>query len=72
MQERDHSYQKWKKGLSRTRSGLFARLFGGAERVDEEFFETLEEAMILADMGMDTTEKLLCALRDDCKEKRNY
>lgn len=70
MDEKSNSYQKWKHGLSRTRSGLFARLFGGTERVDEAFFEALEEAMILADMGMETTEKLLCLLRDACKAER--
>ena len=70
MNEKTNAYQKWKHGLSRTRSGLFARLFGGAARVDEAFFEELEEAMILADMGMDTTETLLCRLRDVCKQEK--
>ena len=70
MEKNEKTYQKWKRGLGRTRSGLFKRLFGSGERVDEAFFETLEEAMILADMGMDTTERLLCMLRDDCKAEK--
>lgn len=65
-----NTFQKWRKGLTRTRSGLFAKLFHTGARVDEAFFEELEEAMILADMGMETTEKLLCALRDACKEEK--
>ena len=70
MPDKGNVYQKWKRGLGRTRAGLFAHLFGGAARVDEAFFEELEEAMILADMGMDTTESLLCALRDECKAEK--
>ncbi len=70
MNEKTNAYQKWKHGLSRTHSGLFARLFGSAARVDEAFFEELEEAMILADMGMETTETLLCQLRDVCKQEK--
>lgn len=70
MENREKTYQKWKHGLSRTRTGLFARLFGSGARVDEGFFEELEEAMVLADMGMDTTERLLCELRDACKAEK--
>lgn len=70
MDEKVNSYQKWKHGLSRTRSGLFGKLFGAAARVDEAFFEELEEAMLLADMGMETTETLLCRLRDACREEK--
>ncbi len=70
MDEKANSYQKWKQGLSRTRSGLFGRLFGAAARVDEAFFEALEEAMILADIGMETTETLLCRLRNACSVEK--
>ena len=68
--DQSNTYQKWRKGLTKTRSGLLSRLFHKGARVDEAFFEELEEAMILSDMGMDTTEKLLCALRDRCKEEK--
>ena len=62
--------EQWRKGLKRTRTGLIARLFSSGASVDEAFFEELEEAMILADMGMETTEKLLCTLRDRCKAEK--
>ncbi|MEG1524045.1 MAG: signal recognition particle-docking protein FtsY [Clostridia bacterium] len=70
MNDSNNTFQKWRKGLGRTRSGLFAKLFHTGARVDEAFFEELEEAMILADMGIETTENLLCALRDRCKEEK--
>ena len=64
------TYQKWRKGLSRTRSGLLGKLFHREGRVDEDFFEELEEAMILSDMGMESTESLLCRLRDRCRAEK--
>ncbi len=70
MKDPKQTYQQWKKGLSRTRSGLFAKLFGGGARVDEAFFEELEEALILADAGMETTERLLCELRDAVRAEK--
>ncbi len=70
MKDSKQTYQQWKKGLSRTRSGLFAKLFGGGARVDEAFFEELEEALILADAGMETTERLLCELRDAVRAEK--
>ncbi len=61
-------FEKLRAGLGRTREGVFSGLFRADERVNEAFFEELEEGMILADMGMDTAEKLLDALRGLVKE----
>ena len=48
--------------------GLFNKIkklsiFSGLFSVDEEFFEELEEALILSDMGMDTTMEAVEELR---------
>ena len=45
-------FEKLRAGLGRTRESVFAGLFHADERVNEAFFEELEEGMILADMGM--------------------
>ena len=63
-------FEKLRAGLGRTRESVFAGLFHADERVNEAFFEELEEGMILADMGMETAEKLLEALRAAVKEAR--
>jgi len=63
-------FSKLKQGLSRTRGGLLKEAFGGSERVDNAFFDTLEEGMILADMGLETTQTLLHELRGRCKEEK--
>ena len=70
MEKKQSIFEKLKAGLQKTRGNVFAALFSSEERVDEEFFEELEEGMILADMGMDTTEKLLGKLRTDVKERK--
>ena len=67
MEQKKSFFEKLRSGLSKTRSTVFSGLFGDAERVNEAFFEELEEGMILADMGMETAEMLLERLRDVVK-----
>jgi fused signal recognition particle receptor len=53
-------------GLEKSRSNVFQKLskvFTGRRRVDEELMDDLEEALITADVGMDTTMKILDRLR---------
>ena len=61
MEQKKSWFSRLKEGLGKTNS-WFAGLFGG-DRINEEFYEELEEAMILADMGMETAEKLLEELK---------
>ena len=60
-------FAKFLHGLSRTRGGLLSQVFARGGRVDGAFFDGLEEALILADVGVGVTEKLLCELRARCK-----
>jgi fused signal recognition particle receptor len=56
--------------LGRTRSafsGAFGRMRG--RRVDDETWDELEEALLLADVGMNTTTQLLDAVRNQAKEQ---
>ena len=55
--------------------GLFDKIkklniFSGFFSVDEDFFEELEENLILSDMGMDTTMEAVEELRDRVKERK--
>ena len=55
--------------------GLFDKIkklniFSGFFAVDEDFFEELEENLILSDMGMDTTMEAVEELRDRVKERK--
>ena len=59
-------FDKIKKGLAKTRAAfgnMLEDVFANAENIDEDFYEELEETLILADMGMDTVNKLMEELR---------
>mgnify|MGYP003331076682 CR=1 FL=1 len=50
--------QQLKKGLEKTREGFFSRItkaIAGKSQVDDEVLDQLEEALITADVGVDTT-----------------
>ena len=66
-------FEKLKSGLRRTKNALFGtveQILRAFVRIDEDLFEELEEALIMADVGVETTEYILDALRDTLKEKR--
>jgi fused signal recognition particle receptor len=58
-------YQRMRQGLAKTRSSLVGRmddLLGSHGRLDGEFLEEMEELLITADFGMQTTQDLVQAL----------
>ncbi len=66
-------FHKLKQGLVKTKNAIFGKidaLFKHFAKVDEELFEELEELLIEADIGVDTTEELLDNLREQVKEDR--
>lgn len=65
-------FEKLKNGLVKTKNAVFGKIdamFKRFARVDEDLFEELEELLISADIGVETTEKLLDSLRDQVKEQ---
>ena len=59
-------FDKIKQGLTKTRaafSDTLEDLFSNADAIDDDFFDELEETLILADLGMDTVNKLMKELR---------
>ena len=64
-------FDKIKQGLSKTRDALsntLGSVFTGSE-LDEDFYEELEESLILADLGVDTSVKAAELLRKKVKEE---
>lgn len=58
-------------GLTKTRNSLnesFNNLFSGFSSVDDDFYDELEETLIMADLGLDTTEKIIDNLKDIVKK----
>ena len=59
-------FDKIKAGLAKTRaafSNTLEEVFSNADAIDDDFLEELEETLILADLGMDTVNKLMAELR---------
>ena len=65
-------FSKLKRGLSRTKENLgsgFVSLFRG-KTIDEELFEELETQLLLADVGVDTTNKIIKHLTETADRKQ--
>ena len=65
-------FDKIKSGLTKTRNALESTLgnvFSGFSEIDEDFYEELEECLILADLGVDTAVKATNLLRKAIREK---
>lgn len=70
---RESVTQKFVNGLSKTRSSFqsaVSQLFRVSKRIDEEFYEELEEILISADVGVSTTMYLVEQLREEVKERK--
>ena len=64
-ESKENIFNKWKQGLARTRTSTFGRisqLLGVAE-IDEETWDDLEAMFIQSDMGVETTEEVIEALK---------
>ena len=62
-------FDKIKQGLAKTASNI-SQVFTGFSEIDDDFYDELEESLILADLGMDTTMEAMDSLRAKVKENR--
>ena len=66
-------FERFKLGLSKTRQnigGKIDNLIKSTRKLDEEFFEELEEILIQADVGMDTSLALVEKIRSMVKKQK--
>ena len=71
--EKKGFFSRLKAGLDKTRKNIFGNvdtILGSFTKIDEELFEELEEAVILADMGVETTMHIVERLRQRVKKER--
>ena len=65
-------FSKIKEGLRKTKESVINRMHrvvNSFTKIDEELFEQLEEAMIMGDMGVETSEEICTRLRKLIKER---
>ena len=66
-------FDKLKNGLSKTKNSFDEKInnvFSNFRKVDEELLEELEEALIMSDVGEQTSTKIISNLRDRIKKEK--
>ena len=64
-------FDKIKQGLTKTRDALsntLGNVFSGFSEIDDVFYDELEESLILADLGVETSTKAVTKLRKNVRE----
>lgn len=65
-------FDKLKNGLNKTKTSFDEKIndvFSNFRKVDEDFLEELEEILIMSDIGMDTSLKIIDSLRNRIKKQ---
>ena len=63
-------FKKLVSGLTKTRNNIVSNLnsiFNGFSSIDDDFYEELEEILIMSDIGVNTTEEILDNLKEQVK-----
>ncbi len=66
-------FDKLKNGLNKTKKSFDEKInnvFSNFRKVDEEFLDELEEILIMSDIGMDTSIKIIGNLRERIKKEK--
>ena len=66
-------FEKLKQGMSKTKTSLdekISNVFKSFKKVDEDFLDELEEVLIMSDIGMDTSIKIMNNLRQRIKKEK--
>ena len=73
MAEKLSFWQRLIRGLAKTRDNFVKSMeyiFRGFTNIDEDFYEELEEVLIMGDIGVRTTERILDELRVQVKQEK--
>ncbi len=73
MGEKKGFFARLKEGLTKTRENIVRgidTLFSGFSSIDDDFYEELEEILIMGDIGVNATAEIVERLRRQVKEKR--
>ena len=72
MAEKQGFFKRLVSGLTKTRDNIVSgmdSIFHGFSSIDEDFYEELEETLIMGDLGVKTTMEILDNLREKVKEE---
>lgn len=66
-------FSKLKEGLTKTRNNIVSsidNIFSGFSHIDDDFYEELEETLIMGDLGVRATEEIIEELKNKVKENK--
>ncbi|MBD5135882.1 MAG: signal recognition particle-docking protein FtsY [Lachnospiraceae bacterium] len=72
-EEKKGFFRKLVSGLSKTRDNIVSgidSIFSGFSSIDEDFYEEIEETLIMGDIGVNTTDKIIENLKIKVKENK--
>ncbi len=72
-EEKKGFFHKLVKGLAKTRDNIVSgidNIFSGFSSIDDDFYEEIEEILIMGDLGIHTTEKIIDDLKAKVKEQK--
>ncbi len=72
-EEKKGFFSKLVKGLTKTRDSIVSgmdSIFNGFSSIDDEFYEEIEEILIMGDLGINTTTKIIDNLKEKVKENK--
>ena len=70
-EEKKGFFARLKEGLTKTRDNIVRGIdsvFSGFSAIDDDFYEEIEEILIMGDLGVDATEKILTDMKQKVKE----
>lgn len=73
MSEKKGFFSRLKDGLSKTRNSFSSginSIFSGFSEIDDDFYEDLEEQLVMADIGIDTSMQIIENLAHRVKEEK--
>lgn len=71
IKEKKGFFKRLKEGLTKTRNSIaqsFANVFTASE-IDDDFYDELEETLVMSDLGLDTTERIIDDLKEQVKSQ---
>ena len=71
-EEKQGFFKRLVSGLTKTRDNIVSgmdSIFHGFSKIDDDFYEELEETLIMGDLGVRTTEEIIEGLKEKVKER---
>lgn len=72
MAEKKSFFKRLVEGLTKTRDNIAAGIdavFSGFSKIDDEFYEEIEEILVMGDLGVKATESIIESLKQKVKEQ---